>query len=468
MSTARRPRGLTRRQFVQAGAAAATAGAAALGAPAAPRKRPPNLLLIITDQQHIDTISAAGCTDVETPGLDRLCAQGIRFDCSYSANPLCSPARSVVMSGRASSEAGVWRNGRPIVSSIPNLGQWLHAKAGYDAIYAGKWHLPQSFTHNIPGFTVLTPGVGGQGNLGDTVTSRACEAWLRNRSAQPPFLLVASYFQPHDICQWLRINRDNPPELRFPEIRDQLPALPDNFEPDPREPQLIKERRQRIEPAQGRWSPEHWRFYRWSYYRHVEMVDAEIGRLLQAIEDTGHAGDTLVVFTSDHGEGMGHHQMVRKNQLYDEAARVPLIPSLPGHVQAGKADAATLVSGLDVMPTFCDYAGVEPPPHMRGVSLRPVLEGKARLARGHIVSEVNDNRGRMVRTARFKYVKYADDPVEQLFDMQADPGERKNLAAASGQAAALAEHRKLLDAWEKPLVGAPDLPHADAWGKEGV
>jgi len=461
-------RGLTRRQFVQATAAAAATGIAVRGAPAVGKKRGPNLLLIVTDQQHSNTISAGGCRDIQTPGQDRLCQQGVRFACSYSANPLCSPARAAVLTGRTSAEAGVWRNNRGITKAIPHVGQWLAEKAGYEPVYAGKWHLPRSFTHDIPGFTVLTAGVSGQGNLGDTVTSRACEGWLRNRSADKPFLLVASFFQPHDICQWLRINRSNPGELRYPEIRDQLPALPANFEPEDKEPALVQRKRAGDEPSQGKWSPEHWRFYRWSYYRHVEMVDAEIGRVLQAIEDTGRAADTLVLLTSDHGEGMGHHRMVRKNCFYDECCAVPLVVSLAGHVAADAADRTTLVSGLDVVPTFCDYAGVEPPPHMRGVSLRPVLEGSGKLDRGHIVSEVSDNRGRMVRTARYKYIKYAADPVEQLFDMQADPGETKNLATASEHRAALREHRRLLTDWEIPLVGAPGLPLGETWRKKGI
>ena len=460
---AKRP---SRRQFLQTGAVGAAALAAG-GAAGAPKESRPNVLLIITDQQHIDALSATGNRHVQTPALDRLCTRGTRFEQSYCANPVCSPARSAVMSGRMPSEAGVHVNGKPIRSSIPNLGQWLGKKAGYEAIYVGKWHLPSSFTHSVPGFRVLTGGVGGQGNLGDASTSRAGEAFLRNRSGAKPFVMVASFFQPHDICQWLRLNQAVPDKPRFPQIEDQLPELPANFDYDPLEPAQVKRKRNGDEPGakKGQWTKPHWRYYRYSYFRHVEMVDAEIGRVLRALEETGHDKTTLVLFTSDHGEGLGHHQTVRKGCLYDEAAKVPFIASWPGHIPEDKVDKATLVSGVDIMPTVCDYAGIAPPPNMRGVSLRPVLEGTGTLGRKFIVVEGNTNNGRLVRTLRHKYITYRADPVEQLFDVRADPGETKNLARSPQHAKLLAEHRALLHGWEARLDPAPGVPHPDTWRK---
>lgn len=464
--------GLTRRAFLRAG----VGGAAALSA-AGPHRASraaraeagrPNVLLIMTDQQHIDTISARQCRHLKTPGLDSLCRRGTTFARSYCTYPLCSPARSSLWTGRMPSETGVYRNGLPIHKSVPNLGQWFRRQSGYETIYAGKWHLPGSFTHSVPGFTVLTPGVSGQGNLGDTSTSLACEGYLRHRAKDKPFLMVASFFQPHDICQWLRLNQSDPGRLRYAELADELPALPANFAPPADEPAALRAQRDRNEPGatKGNWSPLHWRYYMWSYYRHVEMVDAEIGRLLAALDATGHADSTLVIFTSDHGEGLARHQMVRKSSLYDEASAVPMIVSLPGRVPAGAVDDDHLVSGLDVASTVCDYAGVEPPPGIHGRSLRGLLEGRAGAWRSFLACELSSGSGRlarMIRSRRHKFVRYHGDPVEQLFDMAADPGETKNLAREASAASVLAEHRKMLADWEARLTPAPSLPAGARW-----
>ena len=160
---------------------------------------------------------------------------------------------------------------------------------------------------------------------------------------------------------------------------------------------------------------------------------------------------------------MGHHQMVRKSSFYDEAVRVPLLFSWPGHVAENKTDSLQVVSGLDITPTLCDYAGIRPPAHMRGVSLRGILEASGRLSRDFIVSEVSTNTGRMVRTEGYKYITYKDNLVEQLFDMKTDPGETKNLAASSRYASVLAEHRTLLKHWEARLDVPSSVPNSDLW-----
>jgi len=461
-------RGIGRREFLAAAGSSLAVGTGSRRARAQTSQRVdrPNLLLIITDQQHIDTIAAGGCRHVQTPALDRLARRGVSFTRSYTANPVCSPARSAIFTGRTTTETGVYVNGKHIRPGMPNLGEWFSEHTDYETLYAGKWHLPRTHQNEIEGFTVLHTGIGGQGNLGDTGTSRACEAYLRNRTAQRPFLLVASFLQPHDICEWLRINTANPDRLRYPELLDELPALPDNFEFDTREPQYLNETRRTRDPAKGGWGRQQWRYYLWSYYRHIEMVDGEVGRLLQAIEETGEAENTVIVFTSDHGEGLARHQMVRKSSPYDEASRVPLLVSWPGHVSEDRTDAAHLVTGMDIMPTLCDYAEIEPPPAVRGKSLRPLLEGKPISWHDYIVTEMPGNRARLVRTERYKYVSYANDPVDLLFDMRDDPGETKNLAADPQYASVVADHRTLLRQWESRLDVVPDLPYAEAWWRQ--
>ena len=474
MADTRRPSahgGLDRREFLKAaglGAAAVVAGPSDRlpAAKTTPRKTP-DILLIITDQQHINSISAGGCKHIRTPAMDALMKRGTAFALSHSVNPVCGPARSAIFTGRTTSETGVHVNGRSIRKGMPNMGQWFSRHSTYETVYAGKWHLPRSFTLSIDGFRVICGGIGGQGNLGDAAASRACEALLRARKSDRPLLMVASFLQPHDICEWLRLNSDVPKRLRYPALADKLPELPANFTYDPAEPASLRKRRDSNEASKGKWTPQHWRYYIWSYYRHVEMVDAEIGRVLRALKDTGRDKDTLVLLTSDHGEGLARHQMVRKSLPYDEALKVPFVISWPGHIPEGKVDTTTLVTGLDVMPTFCDYAGIAPPAKMRGASLRPLLEGRAGTHHGHVVLEMPGDAARVVRTARYKYVTYAGDPVDQLFDMQADPGETKNLARDPARAAAVAEHRKLLVRWESTLDVATDMPSKTAWWRKG-
>lgn len=460
-------RSIDRRSFIKTtGAVSAAVAAGALSAPAIAsekKSRPGNILLIITDQQHIDSVKAGGCPYVQTPAMDQLVQSGVSFEQSYSTNPVCSPARGSIFTGRTSCETGVYKNGIGIRDDIPNLGQWLSLKAGYEAIYAGKWHVPEAYTQFIPGFNVLNTGIGGLGYFGDISVSRACQGYIRNHDKKKPFFMVASFMQPHDICEWLRLNTENPEKLRYPEIKAALPELPANFEYDKHEPKAIKKRRQSTDAAIGGWDIDQWKFYRWSYFRHIEFVDAEIGRVLQALGDFGYLKDTLIIFTSDHGEGMAHHQMVRKNWPYDEAARVPFIFSWPGHIPENRIDKNQLASGLDIVPTICDYVGIESPENVKGRSLRKAMEGHAGQQVPFIVTELISNTQRVVRSPEYKYIHCKDDPVEMLFDMQNDPGETKNLAAGTKYAGVLAEHRKMLRGWEMKLDPADDVPNVKYW-----
>jgi arylsulfatase A-like enzyme len=194
-----------------------------------------------------------------------------------------------------------------------------------------------------------------------------------------------------------------------------------------------------------------WRFYLYNYYRQVEMLDATVGRILDALESSTHADNTIVIFTSDHGEGAAHHQHVEKWYPYDEALKVPLVISCPGRIESDYRDQHHLVTGIDIISTMCDYAGVSAPPHARGYSLRPLLEHKNVEWRDFVAAEVQVV-GRVIRTPHYKYVRYKDDPVEQLFDMEADPGETHNLYADSRYASVVTDHRKLLNEWESKLI----------------
>ena len=157
---------------------------------------------------------------------------------------------------------------------------------------------------------------------------------------------------------------------------------------------------------------------------------------------------------------------VQKWYPYEEAVKVPLVFSCPARLPQGKRDAAHLVSGIDVMPTMCDYAGIEAPPHTAGRSLRPLLEGRPAAWREFVVAATHLNpartasAGHTIRTERYKYVRYAGDPVEQLFDMKADPWETKNLFGDPKCADVVQAHRKLLEGWQAGLRPVPATPES--------
>lgn len=460
---------LTREQFLRAGGAGAVAPAARglsplseiakqpVGASAAKRSRP-NILFINVDQLSMEPIGAHGSTMVSTPNIDRLARQGTSFRESHCADPICCPARASWFTGRMSSEHAVVYNSTPIRKDLPDLGRWLRDR-GYETVHSGKWHVPG---RGLPSSFNIVYGEHWAGEYADESAVRAAEAYLRNRTSSDPFFLVVGLLQPHDCCYWTGPHAKPPANQPYPEIIDRLPPLPPNFNYDMSEPELAKRQGSRgigvkRRWVHGEWSEETWRYYIWSYYRDIEMVDAVVGHMLDALEDSGYADNTIIIFGSDHGDGHGRHRRIAKEYLYDEIVKVPLIYSCPGRLPENQQDNTHLVSGVDLVPTVCDFAGIELPPDQRGRSLRPLLEGNRTEWREFVAAECFIT-GRMIRTLQYKYVMYQGDPVEQLLDIKNDPWETKNLATESRYAAVLEEHRKLLVDWEAKLKPAPVPP----------
>jgi len=467
--------GISRREFLKATMAAPLTAASLLGASSYSAMGSAvirdNILLIITDQQNINTISGTGCQYVRTPNIDKLVKKGIFFTESYCTYPVCGPSRSSIFTGRMPSETGVVENGCRITGGMPNLGQWLRHYGGYDTVYCGKWHLPMSWQRDVEGFNVIPAGLS-QGSLGDMVVSRACQTYLLNRDPNKPFFMTASFMQPHDICEWIRMNRTDMPPVPQVVTEEQLPPLPGNLDAVGEEPQQLKQQREhQVVSIDGYtsidWTPKQWRCYLWNYYRMVEEVDAEIGRVLDALENAGCLDNTAVIFTSDHGEGMGAHGMTVKGYFYEEAVKVPMVVYYPGRVAENRRDGVSLVSGLDIFATACDIAGIDVPKGDMGMSLLSVATGKKA---GHefVVSELGSkNKGWMLRTADFKYVVYDGDAVEQLFDIANDPLEKVNLYKDAVYADTLKKHRELLAEFKSGLVVAP--PQSELykpWGSE--
>lgn len=419
----------------------------------------PNILFICTDQQYAGAMSCAGNTDLDTPGMDRIAERGTRFERAYCTHPLCCPARASFVTGLMPHQAGITSNGTPIDQQLlpRTIGNVLRS-AGYDAALAGKWHVPGcdpedcGLDHLCPTDDALVP-------------QKAAEYFEADRDR--PFFLFASFINPHDICQVAR-NQDLPqgPVSRVP--LDDCPGLPPNFAIPPYSPDVLQYLRRvtpRIYPTLD-WTEDQWRHFRHAYFRLVEKVDGEVERLLNALEASGKADDTVVIFTSDHGDGHGAHQWNQKTALWEEEIRIPMLVSEPGG-KGGRVDRQSLVSnGLDLLPTVCDYAGVDVPEGLDGRSLRPLLDGEDPDWREELVVETQINFGdgpggpsyaRALLTDDFKYSVYLmGRNREQLVYLGNDPGEMVNLAVEARHRDALQTCRDRLRAWcertEDPAV----------------
>ena len=411
----------------------------------------PNVLLIMTDQQSAGALSCAGNAHLRTPNMDALAAAGVRFARSYCGSPVCGPSRACLLTGRLPHETGVLHNSQPPEPSFPSLGE-LFQRAGYDTGWSGRWHFPKHGPE-LRGFERLHGDEAAiwSGVVGDGAVTDAAIDFLQRRRERP-FLLGVSFCNPHDICGWIS---EDPP---VPNDVDSLPPLPDNFAIDPDEPEFIQQCRQRTYYGnEGNctfgWSDPQWRTYLRAYYDFVEAVDAQVGRLLAALRSAGLEDDTLVLFTSDHGEGMAGHHWVVKLMLWEEPVTVPFVLRWPGQVPVGVVDRDQLVSGLDVLPTLCDWAGVGFP-QVTGISLKPLLRNGQGPGRPHVASELYPDtkdptmQARMLRTRRHKYVAFSSGRrPELLFDMHTDPGETRNLATQADHTGELARHRALLRQW---------------------
>lgn len=433
----------------------------------------PNILYIMTDQQHAGMMSCAGNAYLKTPAMDRLASQGTRFELAYCGNPVCLPSRVCMMTGHLPSHFGICSNS----SSDDTMPQdalrrgmgWIFRSAGYETAYGGKTHWPRGMSPKTLGFEPLT------GNDRDELAD-ACVRFLRSRHDKP-FLLVASFINPHDICfmaidTYTRATGRPPEFVREDAARKCLaaalqqpagvsreeffgrlcPPLPRNHEIPALEPECVAsahtENRAFRQFVRARWAEEDWRLHRWAYCRLTEQVDAQIGRVLEAIRVSGLESRTLVVFSSDHGDMDAAHRLEHKSVLYEEAVRVPLIVSYPGVTKPGLVDRTHLVSsGADLIPTLCDYAGIAIPEGLPGRSIRGLAEGRPVASwRDQVV--VESQSGRMLRTSRYKYAVYETGAhPEQLTDLERDPGEMANLAEDPAYRDALEDHRARLRRW---------------------
>jgi len=451
---------MRRRVFLKA-TALVTAGAflkqpELFGASASYSGGRPNILVIITDQQFADVMSyCMGRDYIHTPNMDSLAASGMRFTRAYCANPLCVPSRTAMFTGHYPHETGIQTNTKEKIDTnkFICMGRIFKA-ADYETGYFGKWHMPFEDTNKDEhGF--------------DTYVGKPClytgvpaSEFLR-KDRDRPFLAIASFLNPHNICEWSRGQELPGGPIGEPPVPQECPPLKPNMNAPSNETDIISHMRRAYQAHPlfpvGHFSEDKWRQYLWAYYRLVEKVDRQVGTLLDAIRKSGQEENTVVVFLSDHGECHGVHHWNQKTVFYDESARVPFIISQKGRTLKGTCD--TLVqTGVDLIPTLCDFAGIEVPKSLPGRSLKVHALTKAPnqdrpyiVVSNHMVQCVPVDGvllqpdGRMVRSHRYKYCLYSSGQRrESLVDMEADPGEMVNLAAKHKYRTVLLRHREFL------------------------
>jgi arylsulfatase A-like enzyme len=466
---------MTRRDFVQVGAVAA--GSLLTGRPRVPRPGRPNILLLMTDQHRGDTLGCAGHPCVQTPNLDRLAREGVRFRCAYSSTPSCTPARAGLLTGLSP-----WRHGmlgyHRVAPRYPREMPRLLAEAGYYTAGIGKMHYhPQ---RNLHGFHETMLDESGRVESPDFVSdyrqwfrkvapSRDPDAtgigWNDHRAKAYalPEELHPTHWTGDTAVEWLqRYRREEPFFLKVSFARPHSPYDPparlmDAYGGAAAPPALIgdwaERNARRGEPypddlARGDLGPGQPLVSRQAYYGSVTFIDEQIGRILQTLEQHGRPEETLVLFTADHGDMLGDHHLWRKTYGYEGSARIPLLVRCPQAlgVQGGQVRSEP-VELRDVLPTFLDATGLGgDPSDFDGRSLLDLARGESRgwrevLDLEHSTCYWPENQWTGLTDGRCKYLYYAPTGHQELFDLHEDPGECRDLAAEPAQAGLVAEWR---------------------------
>ncbi len=442
----------------------------------------PNLLVFLTDDHGHWAAGCAGNPEIRTPSLDHLASTGVRMANAFTPCPVCSPARASFFTGRLPSQHGIhdwlrWdQEGQthPGIDGQPNIGQLLQA-AGYHTGLVGKWHCARD-ARPRPGFDRWFsyemnqyPHFGAQrfsdqgrpvaasGYQAPLLTDRAIE-FLRSRPGDRPFLLVVGY-----VCTHTPL-RDQPERLAASYRGCAFAAVP----------------REEPAPCHGtawmRWpsDPAVAREQMAQYYAAVSFVDEQVGRVLDELDGQGARGDTLVVYTADHGHMNGHHGLVSKGNatipqnFLEESIRVPSLFSWPGTIAPARV-LEPMVDHCDLFRTLLDAGGAEPPPeaaaeiHSPGRSFLPLLRGEAPAWRDAQFCEYGN--ARMIRTAELKLIRRYPGPNghfgDELYDLRADPRETANRIDEPAFAAAVAALGARLDAhfaeYELPGRGGSEI-----------
>jgi len=365
----------------------------------------PNILWILTDQQSANMMSCIGNKFVRTPNMDYIARKGVIFENTYCTNPVCLPSRFSLFTGLYPGDVGFKSNEyRKETDGLPDfivengLGKLLKEK-GYTAVYGGKEHLPFLNAEAL-GFDYICSDE-------REVLAENLSEFIRNYSNNTPFAMVASFINPHDIClmaiddfadeagdgtkEYFRtyfkeaINNikayEKIPHGMHPDVFFECvcPPLPANHLPAEDEPEaitILQEDRNFKKLAREHYSDERWRMHRWIYAKLTEQVDKQIGKVLTALIDSGLWDNTVIIFTSDHGDMDASHKMEHKTALYQECCKVPLIVKGIDDSFVNKRFPQLVSNGLDCICTVMDYAGIAQPNYLSGRSLKPLIEKK--------------------------------------------------------------------------------------------
>ncbi len=425
----------------------------------------PNILWYCTDQQRFDTIGALGNPHVRTPTLDALVGAGTAFTHAYCQSPICTPSRASFMTGMYPSRVHNCRNGNESFANHPPLISKLVANAGYDCGMVGKFHLQSSGHRTEPR---LDDGYRywkfSHAPRDDWPTGHDYAEWvraqggdldeLRNSADRVPTELHQTTWTSECAIEFITQDRDEPWMLTLNPYDPHPPFIPpksyaDQFDPNSmpgphfRDSDLAQQQAlQSIDfQTKGRHPDEFdGKKVQALYYAMIAQIDDQFARILDCLDETGQRENTVIIFTSDHGETVGDHGLLYKGcRFYEGLVRVPLIASWPGHFQQGLQSDA-LVELIDKSATILDVAGVPQPEHMQGKSLLPILHGEA--SPNHhrdfvrceyydaLDAEFVDGDGSyatMYRNRRYKLSVYHGHNLGELYDLETDPWEFNNL-----------------------------------------
>jgi len=461
-----------------------------------------NVIYMMTDQQSYYMISAitnsldpshpyAGNNHFKTPNFDRLVKNGYTFSNCYAAHPVSGPSRFALLTGESPNSVGMTGNFSPggenrekIISLIKTRAMGtLFKNAGYQTYYGGKVHLAWANGEKQINDKPTLYGFDNYLTEDDrAILSQKAAEFLETYNGKEPFLLFLSFMNPHDICM-TQLLFSNKQLEDFEDLRDkpfseaslnwrsrinqiawrnvynsidktrfesaEFATFPANRDKTDRFP--LKNSREAL-----KLDDYNLRVHLWFYYRLVEQVDAEVGRVLDAIENSPYKDNTIIVFTSDHGEMAGSHGLTGKNVPYEECQKIPLIFAGKG-VKKGVIDNTTPVcNGWDMLPTLLDMAGLKIPKELHGISLYKNMTTGKSLKRKYLYYETVNSFG-VLENGKYKYTHFMSskkigDENEAMFDLEKDPGELHNLVFDESYMAKLNELRKVL-ATEMKLRG---------------
>lgn len=415
-----------------------------------PRRRP-NVLFLYSDDQRTDTIAALGNAHIKTPNLDALAKRGTALTRAYcmgaDQGAVCIPSRAMLLTGR-----GLFH----VKNNMEGQETWpqAFAEAGYETFVIGKWHnQPPSLLKSFQGGeAIFFGGMGDPYNLpiqdlspdhefinkrasgehSAKVFADAAARFIKGRDDDRPFLCYVAFNVPHDP-------RVSPPEYRSRYNDSEIP-LPANYLPEHpfRNGEMVN-RDERLAPWPR--SPEVVREHLADYYAAIEHLDAQVGRIVGALRDSGQLDDTLIAFAGDHGLAIGSHGLFGKQNLYEHSMGAPVILAGPGIPADRRVDALAYLH--DLFPTLGELAGVDEPEGSDGLSLVPVFQGREPTRREALFTAYAKVQ-RAVRDDRWKLIAYPKINKVQLFDLKNDPDELRDLSADPSRADEVAHLTALL------------------------